>query len=674
MKQFKRIISLVIAMTMLVSMFSVGMVSASAETQTYVLGDANGDGKVTILDATVIQRFVAGLEYEFEEGTIEYAAANVNKDDKISIFDATLIQQYVASYDSAMVYGIGETFTFGEIEEPTVPTEEPSSEDPTDEPSSENPTDEPSSEEPTEEPSSEDPTDEPSSEEPTEEPSSEDPTDEPSSEDPTDEPSSEDPTEEPELTEGYYMVGLFNGVDCWSADALTADRKLAVNPEADGEYILYWTFVGGDELKVAHFNGEEIDALYKAESEPTYKIGATSDKTGYCSVKFNPAGRSDWSYTYLTVKRAEKPVDPTDPTDEPSSDEPTDEPSSDQPSEVVPGYYLVGNLNGVDCWSVDALTTDRLLKANPGADGEYMLDWTFVGGDELKVAHFDGEKFDQWFNDGGDNYKIGADSNKVGPGTIYFRAEGNSEWSYFYFTVQPKTVDPTDEPTEEPTDEPTEEPTDEPTEEPTEEPTDEPTEEPTEKPTEAPTYTAYFVNSGKWSKVNAYAWDPANAAWPGQAMTKTADKAPNGADVYTITFKTNYANIIFNDGSSQTSDLKFQAGQYYDYATGKWYAKLSDIPAAAVTGYTVYCVNSKNWSTVNCYVWGPNGASWPGTKMTKTGEKSSKGYDIYSFNSVQNHTNCIFNNGSSQTSDLKFTAGQYFDLATGKWYADASTI
>ncbi|MBQ6626447.1 MAG: starch-binding protein, partial [Ruminococcus sp.] len=291
--------------------------------------------------------------------------------------------------------------------------------------------------------------------------------------------------------------------------------------------------------------------------------------------------------------------------------------------------------------------------------------------------HFDGEKFDKWFNDGGDNYMIGATSNKVGPGTIYFRPEGNADWSYNFFTVQPKTVDPTEKPTEAPS---SEEPSSEEesseapsSEEPSSE--EESSEAPTEKPTEAPTYVAYFVNSGKWSKVNAYAWDPANAAWPGQAMTKTADKAPNGADVYTITFKTNYANIIFNDGSSQTSDLKFQAGQYFDYATGKWYAKLSDIPAATVTGYTVYCVNSKKWSTVNCYVWGPNGASWPGAKMTKTGEKSSKGYDIYSFNSVQNHTNCIFNNGSgSQTADLKFTAGQYFDLATGKWYADASTI
>ncbi|MDO4748645.1 MAG: starch-binding protein, partial [Eubacteriales bacterium] len=209
---------------------------------------------------------------------------------------------------------------------------------------------------------------------------------------------------------------------------------------------------------------------------------------------------------------------------------------------------------------------------------------------------------------------------------------------------------------------------------PSEDPTEEPTDEPTVPPTEAPTYTAYFVNSGKWSKVNAYAWSPENATWPGAAMTKTADKAPNGADVYTITFKTNYANIIFNDGSSQTTDLTFQAGKYYDFATSKWYDKLSDVPAAAATEYTVYFVNSGKWSTVNAYVWNPSGGSWPGKAMTKTGEKSSKGYDIYAFTSTQKYGNIIFNNGSSQSPDLTFTVGQYYDWNTKKWYADASTI
>ena len=196
----------------------------------------------------------------------------------------------------------------------------------------------------------------------------------------------------------------------------------------------------------------------------------------------------------------------------------------------------------------------------------------------------------------------------------------------------------------------------------------------TEAEPETPAITVYFVNSGKWSKVNAYAWSPEAAAWPGAAMTKTSEKAPNGADVYSMTYTQTYSNIIFNNGSSQTSDLTFQAGQYYDYATGKWYAKLSDISAEAPTGYTIYCVNSNNWSKINAYVWNPSDAGWPGTAMTKTGEKAANGSDIYSITFAQNHGSVIFNNGSSQTADLTFQAGQYFDLATGKWYASAADV
>ena len=213
-------------------------------------------------------------------------------------------------------------------------------------------------------------------------------------------------------------------------------------------------------------------------------------------------------------------------------------------------------------------------------------------------------------------------------------------------------------------------------------PTDTPVVEPTTvAPTVAPTeppvtteYTVYFVNSGKWSKVNAYVWSPELSTWPGTAMTKTGEKAPNGADVYSLTVSETYDNIIFNDGSSQTSDLTFEVGKYYDYATGKWYAALDEISDEQPTGYTVYCVNSNNWSKINAYVWNPNGAGWPGAAMTKTGEKAANGADIYSITFAENHGNIIFNNGSSQTADLTFQAGQYYDLATNKWYASAADI
>ena len=248
--------------------------------------------------------------------------------------------------------------------------------------------------------------------------------------DPTETTKATDPTETTKpagLEAGYYLVGKIGGKTLMTADTLTADRKFAVN---GSDYVLYWTTVGGDEYRVAHFDGEKITKYYKAESEAAYTIGATSNKVGYCKIDFNPDGKDSWSYTYFTVKLAtENPTDPTDP-------KPTDPTEPTQPSGVTEGYYLVGTLNGKNCWDAKSITADRKLKENSGATGEYYLDWTFYDGDQVKVVYFDGTAIKTWYNDGGANYGIG--SSKAGAGTIYFRPDGNSSWSYYYFTVQPK--------------------------------------------------------------------------------------------------------------------------------------------------------------------------------------------------------------------------------------------
>ena len=75
-------------------------------------------------------------------------------------------------------------------------------------------------------------------------------------------------------------------------------------------------------------------------------------------------------------------------------------------------------------------------------------------------------------------------------------------------------------------------------------------------------------------------------------------------------------------------------------------------------------VNTKNWSTVNIYLWDKDGAvlsdTWPGTKMSKNGVSGA--YDVYTYLMFADnadykvkgdYVNVIFNNGSSQTSDLK---------------------
>ena len=64
--------------------------TAAPQTKT-LLGDVDGDGEVSILDATAIQRRLAGLSTEYVE-----AAADLDEDGEVSILDATEIQRFLA--------------------------------------------------------------------------------------------------------------------------------------------------------------------------------------------------------------------------------------------------------------------------------------------------------------------------------------------------------------------------------------------------------------------------------------------------------------------------------------------------------------------------------------------------------------------------------------------------
>lgn len=93
------------------------------------------------------------------------------------------------------------------------------------------------------------------------------------------------------------------------------------------------------------------------------------------------------------------------------------------------GYYLVGTLNGTDYWTASQNSSKRKLE---GAGNDYTIKWDFKQGDEIKIVSYDGEKINQWFNDGGDNFIVKEDIS----GTLYFNPEGNSEWEYYYFTIK----------------------------------------------------------------------------------------------------------------------------------------------------------------------------------------------------------------------------------------------
>ena len=84
------------------------------------------------------------------------------------------------------------------------------------------------------------------------------------------------------------------------------------------------------------------------------------------------------------------------------------------------------------------------------------------------------------------------------------------------------------------------------------------------------------------------------------------------------------------------------------------------------TTETVYFINAKKWAKVNVYAWttDPN-ASWPGAAATKEAEQIA-GYDVYSYTANAGaYKNVIFNDGSSQTPDLVWTAGKYYVIDMG---------
>lgn len=96
---------------------------------------------------------------------------------------------------------------------------------------------------------------------------------------------------------------------------------------------------------------------------------------------------------------------------------------------------------------------------------------------------------------------------------------------------------------------------------------------------------AYFENSQYWSKINVWAWGNFNnqgasnsnnvyPSWPGSSadVTKVGTNPSTDYDVYlwqytptSVITATSITGIIFNDGSSQTGDLDFVNGGYYNY-------------------------------------------------------------------------------------------------------------
>lgn len=103
-----------------------------------VYGEVNGDGDITVVDATLVQKHVVQLETLSADKQI---LADVNGDNTISVVDATLIQKYIVQLKDW-----GRTGDVYQSEQPTTPeptTAEPTTVKPTAQPTTAGPTTKP---------------------------------------------------------------------------------------------------------------------------------------------------------------------------------------------------------------------------------------------------------------------------------------------------------------------------------------------------------------------------------------------------------------------------------------------------------------------------------------------------------------------------------------------------
>lgn len=108
MKLTKRVLLFIISATVV---FTAGITSLASGG--YILGDADGDGRINVKDATAIQKYIARIP----DISINEKAADVDNNDMITVADASYIQRYIVK--------LSVSFPIGEVVEPVIEITEP---------------------------------------------------------------------------------------------------------------------------------------------------------------------------------------------------------------------------------------------------------------------------------------------------------------------------------------------------------------------------------------------------------------------------------------------------------------------------------------------------------------------------------------------------------------------
>lgn len=80
--------------------------NGSVEVSAKILGDVDGDGEVTVIDATYIQRYEAGFNIPIDVAAL-LLAGDIDGDGEVGVIDATYILRYDAGFN--IPYTIGES-------------------------------------------------------------------------------------------------------------------------------------------------------------------------------------------------------------------------------------------------------------------------------------------------------------------------------------------------------------------------------------------------------------------------------------------------------------------------------------------------------------------------------------------------------------------------------------
>lgn len=168
------------------------------------------------------------------------------------------------------------------------------------------------------------------------------------------------------------------------------------------------------------------------------------------------------------------------------------------------------------------------------------------------------------------------------------------------------------------------------------------------------TMDVYFKAPSNWNtNINIYLWGSSGelAKWPGTPMEHVSD------NLYKFNYDTaSYPNVIFNDGTKQTSDLTSPTSEEYScYTYGSGWGDIngSDIPEEEEIWYIV-----GEGSFVTGETWNPSG----GVAMTVNEAYSGSGVEFFA-------------------TDVAFTSGDIWKLCSSKdnwissgWEQDAGAL